>query len=142
MSDYLTTVDWKGGLAFEANPPSGKPILMDAGVEDGGEASGPSPVETLLSAIAGCSAIDVIMILQKKKQVVTSYRVEVDGERGPKGEYPRPFKSITVRHIVCGENLDPAAVARAVQLSDEKYCTVITTLRAAPMVTSEFVIEE
>lgn len=142
MSDYLTTVDWKGGMVFEANPPSGNPIRMDAWEEDGGQQSGPTPVETLLSAIAGCSAMDVISILQKKRQVVTSYRIEVDGERGPRGVYPRPFLSITLRHIVKGENLDPAAVARAVELSDTKYCTVITTLRAAPEVKSEFVVEE
>ena len=69
------------------------------------------------------------------------YRVEIDGERGPRGVYPRPFLSITLRHIVRGENIDPAAVARAVELSDTKYCTVITTLRAAPEVKSEFVVE-
>ncbi len=128
-------------MVFESLPPSGNPIRMDAWEEDGGEQSGPTPVETLLSAIAGCSAMDVIMILKKKKQVVTSYRVEIDGERGPRGVYPRPFLSITLRHIVKGENIDPAAVARAVELSDTKYCTVITTLRAAPEVTSEWTIE-
>ncbi|MBI1331918.1 MAG: OsmC family protein [Armatimonadetes bacterium] len=141
MGDYLTTVDWKGGMAFEAVPPSGRKLLMDAWEEDGGNLTGPTPVETLLSAIAGCSAMDVISILHKKRQKVTSYRVEVDGERGPKGVYPRPFLSITLRHIVKGENIDPAAVARAVELSDEKYCTVITTLRAAPKVSSEWEIE-
>lgn len=141
MGDYLTILDWKGGMAFEATPPSGKTLLMDASPDDGGDSTGPSPVETLLSAIAGCSAMDVIMILEKKKQKVTSYRVEIDGERGPRGVYPRPFLSITLRHIVRGENIDPAAVARAVELSDTKYCTVITTLRAAPEVKTEFVVE-
>jgi putative redox protein len=81
------------------------------------------------------------MILQKKKQVLTSYRIEIDGERGPVGVYPRPFISVTMRHIVSGENLDPAAVARAVALSDEKYCTVLATVRSAPSVTSAWVIE-
>ena len=81
------------------------------------------------------------MILAKKKQVVTSYRVEIDGVRGPVGVYPRPFTSFVLRHIVSGENLDPAAVARAVQLSDEKYCTVLSTIRSAPSVTSDWVIE-
>ncbi len=141
MAGYLTTVNWKGGMAFEAMPPSGNALLMDAGPDDGGNSSGPSPVETLLAAVAGCSAMDVIMILQKKRQKVTSYRVEVDGERIPPGTYPRPFTSITIRHIVTGENIDPEAVCRAVELSDEKYCTVITTLRAAPEVKSEFVVE-
>lgn len=141
MGDYLTTVDWKGGMVFESTPPSGNKLVMDISIEEGGTNSGPSPVEALLSAIAGCSAVDVVMILQKKKQIITSYRVEIDGERGPTGVYPRPFTSITVRHIISGENLDPAAVARAVALSDEKYCTVLSTVRAAPTVTSEWAIE-
>lgn len=141
MGDYLTTVDWKGGMVFESTPPSGNKLVMDISIEEGGTNSGPSPVEALLSAIAGCSAVDVVMILQKKKQIITSYRVEIDGERGPTGVYPRPFTSITVRHIISGENLDPGAVARAVALSDEKYCTVLATVRAAPTVKSEWAIE-
>ena len=141
MGDYLTTVEWKGGMVFEATPPSGNRLVMDISVEEGGTNSAPSPVEALLSAIAGCSAVDVVMILAKKKQVVTSYRVEIDGVRGPVGVYPRPFTSFVLRHIVSGENLDPAAVARAVQLSDEKYCTVLSTIRSAPSVTSDWVIE-
>ena len=141
MSEYLTTVDWKGGMVFESTPPSGNRLVMDISVEEGGTNTGPTPVEALLSAIAGCSAVDVVMILQKKKQILTSYRVEIDGERGPVGVYPRPFVSVTMRHIVSGENLDPAAVARAVQLSDEKYCTVLSTIRSSPAVTSEWAIE-
>ena len=141
MSEYLTTVDWKGGMVFESTPPSGNKIVMDISVEEGGTNTGPTPVEALLSAIAGCSAVDVVMILQKKKQILTSYRIEINGERGPVGVYPRPFISVTMRHIVSGENLDPAAVARAVQLSDEKYCTVLSTIRSAPTVTSEWVVE-
>ncbi len=141
MSEYLTTVDWKGGMVFESTPPSGNRLVMDISVDEGGTNTGPTPVEALLSAIAGCSAVDVVMILQKKKQKLTSYRVEIDGERGPVGVYPRPFVSVTMRHIVSGENLDPAAVARAVQLSDEKYCTVLSTIRSSPTVTSEWAID-
>lgn len=141
MGGYLTTVEWKGGMVFESTPPSGNRLVIDISVEEGGSNTGPSPVEALLSAIASCSAVDVVMILQKKKQVVTSYRVEIDGERGPVGVYPRPFTSIVVRHIVSGENLDPAAVARAVSLSNDKYCTVLATIRSSPSVTSDWVIE-
>ncbi len=141
MASYETTIEWKGGMVFEATPPSGNKLVMDISLEEGGTNSGPSPVEALLSAIAACSAVDVVMILQKKKQILTSYRVEIDGERGPTGVYPRPFVSITVKHVVQGENLDPAAVARAVSLSDEKYCTVLSTIRSAPSVTSDWVIE-
>ncbi|MCX7800814.1 MAG: OsmC family protein [Fimbriimonadales bacterium] len=138
----MVRVDWKGNMAFEATPPSGVKFVMDAYPESGGGNLGPTPLEAMLSSVAACSAMDVISILRKKKQNVTEYRVEVEGERGPEGQYPRPFLSLTVRHIVKGENLDPAAVARAVELSDSKYCTVISTLRAAPKIESVWEIEQ
>lgn len=134
-------MEWQGGMRFESTPPSGAKIVLDALPDVGGSGAGPSPVEALLTAIGACAGMDVISILQKKRQKVTRYRVEIEGERDPPGTWPRPFLSITVRHIVAGEDLDPAAVERAVQLSDEKYCTVITTLRQAPTVTSEWVVE-
>ncbi len=141
MAGYLTTIEWQGGMVFESTPPSGNKLVMDISVDEGGTNLGPSPVEALLSAIAACSAVDIVMILQKKKQKLTAYRVEIDGERGPEGVFPRPFVSMTVKHIVSGENLDPTAVARAVSLSDEKYCTVLSTIRSAPRVSSNWVIE-
>ena len=128
-------------MAFEATAESHR-FNMDASVESGGTNSGPSPVEALLASAAACSAMDVISILQKKKQEVTAYWVEIDGERGPDGVYPRPFVSMTIRHFVKGVNLDPKAVARSVELSDTKYCTVLATLRAAPEIRSEWKIEE
>lgn len=134
-------VIWKGGMAFEACGDSGIPFTMDSTIEFGGQREGPTPVEALLGAAAACSAMDVISILKKKKQEVTSYRIEVTGIRAPEGSFPRPFESITVRHVLSGPNLDEAAVARSVQLSDEKYCTVIATLRAAPEVKSTYEIE-
>ena len=85
--------------------------------------------------------MDVISILEKKRQKVTDYRVEIDGERTPQGEFPRPFLSIKVRHILTGENLDPTAVNRAVNLSDEKYCSVSATIRSAPPIVTEWRIE-
>ena len=138
----MVQVEWKGGMSFEAQTPSGATVVLDAHPESGGGGTGPTPVEALLSAAAACSGMDVLSILQKKQQKVTAYRIEVDGVRGPEGVWPRPFQSISVRHFVQGEDLDPAAVARAVELSDGKYCTVIMTLRAAPVVTSEWQIED
>jgi len=137
----MVSVEWKGSMVFEATPPSGIRFSMDAYQEVGGSGLGPTPVETLLGAIAGCSGMDVISILRKKQQVVTGYRIEVEGARTPEGEWPRPFETIVIRHVVSGENLDPAAVARAVQLSDEKYCTVVATLRSSPEIRSEWLIE-
>lgn len=114
---------------------------MDASPEVGGKSLGPSPVEALLASIAACSGMDVISILLKKRQKVSAYRIEIEGKRNPPGAWPRPFLSITVRHIVSGEELDPAAVQRAVELSDATYCTVIATIRSAPPISSEWRIE-
>lgn len=114
---------------------------MDGHPESGGQGLGPTPMEALLAAAAACSAMDVVSILEKKRQTVASYRIEIEGERGPEGEWPRPFTRLSVRHVLSGEGLDPVAVARAVELSDTKYCSVLATLRAAPEVTSSWAIE-
>ena len=137
----MVSVAWKGEMVFEAETPSGATVVMDSHPEHGGTGKGATPVETMLAAIGACSAMDVVGILLKKRQKVTGYRIEVDGERVPDGTWPRPFTTMVVRHILTGENLDPDAVARAVELSDEKYCSVVATLRASPKVTSEWVIE-
>ena len=137
----MVTIQWTDGGGFEADVPTGAKFTIDTHPDHGGHGLGPTPVEALLASVAACSAIDVLDILKKKRQNVTSYRVEVDGDRPPPGQYPRAFSEIRVRHILKGENLDPEAVQRAVELSDTKYCTVITTLRAAPTVTSSWEIE-
>lgn len=128
-------------MTFEATPPSGHKFTMDAVTDYSDGSGGPSPLEALVSSIAACSAVDVVLILKKKRQEFDSYRVEIDYERGSEGVYPRPITSITVRHILSGPNLNEDAVRQAVQLSDEKYCTVIATLRSSPLVKSEFEIE-
>ena len=116
---------------------------MDAIPEVGGKELGPTPVEALVGSVAACSGIDVLSILEKKKQKVESYRMEVVYHRDPPGsEWPRPVKSMVIRHFIKGENLDPGAVDRSVKLSDEKYCTVIATLRIPVEVHSEWKIED
>ena len=137
----MVSVAWKGEMVFEAETPSGATVVMDSHPDHGGTGKGATPIETMLAAIGACSAMDVVGILLKKRQKVTSYRIEVDGERVPEGTWPRPFTTMVVRHILTGEDLDADAVARAVELSDEKYCSVVATLRASPKVTSEWVIE-
>ncbi|HWD38506.1 MAG TPA: OsmC family protein [Fimbriimonas sp.] len=138
----MIDVEWKGGRAFEANPPSGNRFTMDAYPESGGHNLGPTPMEAFLASMAACSATDVIGILEKKKLNVSSYRLEVEGERGPEGVYPRPYKRITLRHIVEGAGIDPKAVEQVVRLSDEKYCSVAATLRSAPEIETSFEVLE
>jgi putative redox protein len=137
----MVTVNWLGNMAFEATPESGNKFCMDAYPEVGGENKGPTPVEALLGAVAACTAMDVVSILRKKQQSVTSYRIEVTGERSEEGVFPRPFVQISVKHILSGDPLDPVAVERAIHLSDEKYCTVVATLRTQPKVEVSFEIE-
>lgn len=127
-------------MVFDAEVPSGSGFTMDAYPEEGHQTKGPTPVEALLSSIAACSAMDVVNLLEKKRQKVESYRVEVEGDRVPPGTFPRPFLSIRVKHIVKGD-VDPEAMARAIELTDEKYCSVIATLRQAPKVESVWEIE-
>src|SRR5271165_1744570 len=91
----MVTVAWQGQRVFEATPPSGNRFVMDAYPESGGQDKGPTPIEAFLASTAACSAIDVLLILEKKRQKVTSYRVEVDGERAEEGAYPRPYTSLT-----------------------------------------------
>jgi len=138
----MVTVNWKGQMVFDATPPSGQTITMDAYSETG-EALGPTPLETFLGSLAACSAMDVISILKKQRQEVTAYRVEIDGERAPYGSpWPRPYLAITIRHYLRGVNLNPDQVKRAVELSDEKYCSVSSTIRQSPPIVSEWIIEQ
>ena len=104
-------------------------------------ASAATPMEMLLLALGGCTAVDVVSILKKKRERVTGYRVEVRGTR--RDEHPRAFTRIEVRHVVTGHNVSARAVAQAVELSETKYCSVAATLRpAVELVTSYEIIED
>ena len=103
--------------------------------------SGPeaaSPVEVVLAALAGCTGLDVISILRKKRQDVTSYEVAVEGERCT--EHPRVYTRIEIVHHLRGRDLSEVAVAEAIRLSDTKYCSVHAMLAAGTEITSRFEI--
>ncbi len=86
----------------------------------GGQDSGFSPMEMLLVGLAGCTGMDVLSILRKKRQDVTGYEVHVQGIRAD--NHPKVFVEINVEHLVTGHNIQPAAVARAIELSETRYC--------------------
>ena len=132
------SLEWRGGLRFDAEVGSGGPLAFDN--VDEGTPAGPSPMEALLTSLAACTAMDVISILEKKRQKVTSYRVEIEADRDPKGTWPRPFKAFRIKHVVTGE-VDEAALERAISLSEEKYCSVSATLKTTPSITNTWVIE-
>lgn len=131
---------WKGNMLFEGRANTGHPILFDAHPASGGNDVAATPMEHMLLAVAACTAIDVVAILNKMKQPLTEYRVSIRAERAP--EHPRRFTKVIITHHLKGDNLDPSAVERAVKLSDEKYCSASATLRLPTEVASEFVIEE
>lgn len=111
-------LEHRGGMVFHAEPSSGHPLDFDDRQSD----TGGSPVETVLSALGACTGMDVIGIVTKKRQTVTSYRVEVSGTQ--RDEYPQIYTKITVVHEVEGRDVSEAAVRRAIQLSATKYCPV------------------
>lgn len=124
------SVNWDGGFVFSSDMPSGFKFVMDSHPETGGQGMGPTPFEALLASTAACSAIDVMIVLNKMKQEVDSYHIEVSYTRGaPEGTYPRPISGMVVHHVVKGPKVDAVAVEKAVKLSDEKYCSVIATHR-------------
>ena len=118
--------------------PSGHALPLDT---DSQRSTAPSPVELLLVALGSCTATDVASILAKKRQQVTSYTVEVSGQR--RDEYPRKYTSMKVHHILTGRSISPEAVAHAIKLSDTKYCSVAATLRPGVEIQTSFeIIEE
>ena len=110
------------GQRFTASVGSGHALILD----DGNGDTGPRPAELIPLALAGCTAMDVISILRKKRQDVRGYRVETAGVQME--AHPNAFTQIDVTHIVTGVGVDPAAVARAIELSATKYCSVGATL--------------
>ena len=124
------SVVWKKGLSFTGKAfTSNHTLPLGADPAAGGENDGFRPTELVLVALAGCTAMDVISILQKKRAVVTAFEVKTHGKRAE--EHPRGFTSFTVEYVVTGRNIDPAAVERAIELSETKYCSVMATLRSA-----------
>jgi putative redox protein len=110
-------------------------------LDTGPEAEGPSPVQAVQAALGGCTAMDVISILRKKRQPVTGYEVEVLAERRMDA-HPRIFTRMEVVHRVRGRGVSPAAVAEAIQLSETRYCAVHAMLEPAVAITSRFEIVE
>src|SRR5215216_3866392 len=124
-----------GDEAFVAESQSGHAIVTSFAHE---RVTAPTPMELLLIALGGCMGADVQSILEKKRQRVTAYEIEVRGER--RAEHPRIYTSLEVIHYVRGHNVDPKAVAHAIELSETKYCSVSAMLAQAATLTMRFEI--
>ncbi len=133
-------VKYTGGMQFVASSDSGHAVVMDAGPEVGGSNTGSRPMELLLMGIGGCSGMDIISILKKKKQNVTGLEANVTGTMSD--DYPQKYTEITIEYIVRGRGVTEEAVKRAVQLSMDKYCSVKATLKGAAQIRFSYRIVE
>ena len=136
-NNYKATVKYAGDEFFIGTSPSGHAQAIDT---KGDRHAAPSPVEMLLISVAACTAVDVVSILQKKRQALTDYKAEITGER--RDEHPRAFTKMHVHHIVYGRDISEQAVAQAIELSDTKYCSVAATVRPTAEITTSFEIIE
>jgi putative redox protein len=124
-----------GDGAFVGESPSGHAIVTSFAHE---KVTAPSPMELLLIAVGGCTGADVQSILEKKRQRITRYEIEVRGER--RAEHPRIYTSIEIIHYLRGHDVDPKAVAHAIELSETKYCSVSAMLRESATITMRYEI--
>ena len=124
------------GMRFDVETGSGHHILLDAAEHNGGQNTGPQPMEILLVGLAGCAGMDIIAILRKKRQDITAYEIRIHGERTE--EYPRVFVEITIEHIFTGHAVQSAAVERAIQLTEERYCGASAILGKTAKLTHTF----
>ena len=123
----LVNAKWQGQMKFTAKGESEHEVLMDAGVAAGGEGKGPKPVEMVLMGLAGCSGIDVVNILAKMRETISSFDIEVDSDRSE--IEPKRFTAIRLIFKLEGE-MRPASIERAIRLSLDKYCSVSNSLNA------------
>jgi putative redox protein len=129
---------WVDGWQFVSTDARGHAVVMDS--PSLGDGAGMEPIELLLVALAGCTAMDVISIMKKKGQKVRDFEVKVSGDRRP--EHPRAWAAIHVEYIVRGLGIDRVAVERAVELSETKYCSVYANLSPSATMTHSITIEE
>ncbi len=135
-----TLTKWIDGLQFVSNSEKGQGLVLASSADNAIPTNGVSPMELLLHATAGCSAMDVISILQKKRQAVKGFTIEAIGERAT--EHPKVFTKIEVVYRFTGTALDPTAVEQAIRLSEEKYCSVMAMMRKACEIHTRYEIAE
>ena len=141
MADRPTStveLNWEGGFKFTSADAHGHSITVDAPQNDGDEFGGFKPGELLLTALASCSGIDVANILARQRQQVTGLEIKVKGTQQP--DPPWTWVEIELEYIIRGKNLREAQVERAIDLSENKYCSVGASIAGNSKITSSFTI--
>ena len=136
MKIHMNRLD--NGFHFEAIGPSGVPVHIDAGEGVGGAGMGARPMELVAMGLAGCSAIDFILILKKQRQALEDIRIEINAERY-ENQTPAPFEHISLNFLLVGD-LDAKKVAKALELSIEKYCSAAEMIKSTAKIDYSFEI--
>ena len=134
------TVTWKGRMTFSGRADSGFEIGLGTDPSVGGDNDGLRPLELFAIGLAGCTAMDVISILQKKRQQVTAFETKIHADRAD--EHPKVFTHVKVTYYFEGHQIDPAAVERAIELSSTKYCPAQAMLEKAVEIEHTYEIRE
>jgi len=132
----LTEFTWKGKMVFEAKTESGHSVVMDAKPEVGGEDNGPRPMELLMVSLGGCTAMDVVSILKKMRVDLESMTINIHSEQAP--EHPKIFTKINIEYNFTGRNITEKNVKKAIELSQEKYCSVTAMLKEKAEITCQW----
>lgn len=122
-------VKWHGGLSFTGTARTGFEVNLGSHPDVGGANDGFRPLELMAVGLAGCTAMDVISILQKKRQQVQDFEVKIDVEQAR--DHPHVFTKVNVHYVITGENVDASAVERAIELSKTRYCPASNMLEKA-----------
>jgi putative redox protein len=133
-------MDWKGDLKFTGISRFGHEISTDGSKKVGGSEEGYQPLELLLFGLAGCSGIDVVLIAGKMKQEITGLKIQIGAEQ--KEEHPRFITKAHIEYIFSGKGLKMDMLEKAVTLSEERYCSVGTTMAGVTKITHSITINE
>ncbi len=133
-------VVWSAGLSFTGSADTGFEIPLGAHPDVGGDNDGLRPMELLAIGVAGCTAMDVISILTKKRQKVTAFEVSISAQQS--AEHPKVFTQMNIHYAVQGEAIDPKSVERAIELSETKYCPAQAMFNQFLPIESRYTIEE
>jgi len=136
----LVDVRWDGAMRFVATTEEGDSLTMDADPEGGGEGGGFRPAKLVLVGLGGCAGMDVIWILKRQRQQVTGLQIKVTGSM--RETDPRYYDKVEVQYVLRGRNLRESAVKRAIELSEQKYCSVRRIFRPEVKVTTSYRIEQ
>lgn len=136
--DTSIDITWREEMRFDATGVDDVTVRLDSDAVHGGTGAGFRPLELMLISLGGCTGMDVLSILRKKRQQVTEYHVTVQGTQ--QQAYPRVYTAITIQHILHGNDLSEEAVKRAIELSETKYCPAYAMLSQAVDITSSYEI--